>query len=146
MQGKCSWIFWQKQASEWLTAIRLRKMMLDSTTPLLRSRLIALTAEFPDHAYMWDNTLLKGNWNRVWIPNLKQELDRAIKHVDLRCLRVASHRLTAATLRWFEKLYATEIKRENGACGTVASTNLPSIVTLSMDENFTDFNALAACS
>lgn len=33
-----------------LTAIRLRKMILDSGTPLVSSREIALTAEFPVNA------------------------------------------------------------------------------------------------
>lgn len=36
--------------SETLTDIRLRNMMFDSGTPLLISRDIAFTAEFPDNA------------------------------------------------------------------------------------------------
>lgn len=41
-----------------LTDIRLRKMMFDSGTPLLRSRDIAFTAEFPVHALgFWNNVM-----------------------------------------------------------------------------------------
>lgn len=81
-----------------LTAMRLRKIMFASSTPLLRSRDTAFTAEFPRECVDFStvDSVSKGN-HKFMFSNLKTEQGQAIIHADWKCLPVVSHRSTAAS-------------------------------------------------
>lgn len=138
-------------ASFWarLTAIRLRKMIFDSGTPLLRRREIAFTAEFPvnvqEHLFLNNQVLVVRAskfkfFHGFIVPNLKREQGRARTHGGWRYPKAASRILTARIL--WDLIHMEET--ESSQNGIVSITDLPPIVSFSMDEDLPNLDAFTA--